>query len=101
MTRDPDARWAEIQEQMRQRAAEDPVFAEELVSWGESGGYVFQPDKMTEPIRCEMCGTMVCLIPEAEVLVTPWVFRPGIREPDSFRRHTLRRCTWLRDSKSA
>jgi len=84
-------------EMMRQRAAVDPVFAEDIRSISESMPYVVHAHEGTPPIRCECCGTLVSMVPEAEVSVRPWAFKPAIWEAATGRKHTLRRCEWTRD----
>jgi hypothetical protein len=86
-------------EQMQQRAAVDPVFAEDCESVFESMPYVIETVKATRPIRCECCGTWVTMIPEADTRAgRPWVFTPAIWEAETLRKHTLRRCGWKRET---
>ena len=84
-------------EMMRQRAAVDPLFAEDIASIAESMPYVVRMHEGTPPIRCECCGTRVSMVPEAEASVTPWAFKPAIWEAETRRKHTLRRCEWTRE----
>ena len=86
-------------EMMRQRAAIDPEFAEELESIGESMPYVIRMHEGTRPIRCECCGTRVTMCPEAVAADHPWTFRPAIWEPEAGRKHTSRRCDWKRAAR--
>lgn len=87
---------------MRHQAAIDPRFAEDIKSLAESVPYVIiHPYEGTPPIRCECCGTMVAQCPEAEVSVKPWAFKPAIWETETGRKHTLRRCDWLREGGRA
>jgi hypothetical protein len=84
--------------QMQQRAAVDPVFAEDLASIGESMSYVVQLYEGTgRAVRCECCGTLVTRWLEAEAS-RPLSLKPAIWEAQAARKHTLRRCTWLRDN---
>lgn len=85
---------------MTERAAVDPLFAEDCESVRESMPYVVQMHEGTRPIRCECCGTLVTMVPEAEPCEPPWTFRAAIWEADTARKHTLRRCTWRRDHGS-
>lgn len=85
-------------EMMRQRAEADPAFAEDWKSITESMPYVVRLHEGTRPIVCECCGTMVAQCPEAEASVTPWTYKPAIWEAQTCRKHTLRRCDWLRDN---
>jgi hypothetical protein len=84
--------------QIRRRAAADPGFAEDCRSLVESMPYVVLGLEAARPIRCEMCGTLVTLVPEAEAAVKPRAFRPAIWEMQGgpWRKHTLRRCNWQR-----
>ena len=83
-------------EQMRQRAAVDPEFAEDLKSLDESMPYVIRHDGASRPVPCECCGTFVSDPLE-------WDTRRGeqwtraIWEAETGRKHTLRRCNWQRD----
>jgi hypothetical protein len=86
--------------QLRERVEADPEFAEDCRSLVESMPYVIEPATVARPIRCEMCGTPVTLVSEAEVAVKPWTYRSAIweaRNGGPWRKHTLRRCNWLRD----
>jgi hypothetical protein len=85
-------------EMMRQRAAVDPAFAEDIASVNESMPYVIYMHEGTRPIRCECCGTLVTQCPEAEPCEPPGTFRPASWEAQTARKHTLRRCNWLRDN---
>lgn len=68
---------------------------EDLASFAESFPYFIRPDERGEPIRCEVCGTLVALTPETRNLgSSSW--RPGIWEYETARRHTMRRCEWRR-----
>lgn len=67
---------------------------EDLSSFAESFPYFIRMDERGEPVRCECCGTLVALTPEALGVDGPW--KPGIWEHESLRRHTMRRCEWMR-----
>jgi len=76
------------------------LIAEDCRSVLESAAYVIRLDGAGESIICECCGTQVALMPESPVAehdagVRRW--RPAIWEPQSGRKHTLRRCNWLRE----
>ena len=68
--------------------------AEDLYSLHESHRYFIRLDGRSEPVPCEFCRTLVAQTPESEGVRGPW--RPGIWEPETGRRHTLRRCEWRR-----
>lgn len=68
---------------------------EDLTSFAESFPYFVRLDGRGEPIRCEICGTLVALTPEALGGVSG-PFKPGIWEYESLRKHTMRRCDWKR-----
>jgi hypothetical protein len=80
--------------------ATDEDVAEDLRSLHESVPYIIRISERGEPIRCECCGTLVALTPEAATAATPpWSpksWTPTIWEPETGRRHTLRRCEWKR-----
>jgi hypothetical protein len=86
-------------EMMRQRAEADLAFAEDITSVNESMHYNVRTGEGPRPIRCERCGTMVMLTPEAHYL-NPDTWKPAIWEAEAEmgRKHTLRRCEWLRDN---
>jgi hypothetical protein len=85
-------------EMVRQRAEADPAFAEDITSVNESMPFIVQMYEGTPPIRCECCGTLVTQCPEAEASAKPWTYKPAIWELEMGRKHTLRRCEWLRDN---
>jgi hypothetical protein len=67
---------------------------EDLRSFCESFPYLIRVTGRGEPIRCECCGTLVALTPEAHGANAPW--KPAIWEHESLRKHTMRRCDWKR-----
>jgi hypothetical protein len=70
---------------------------EDLVSFRESAPWFVRLDERSEPITCECCGTTVAATPEAPAADGPdrrW--KRGIWETGVWRKHTLRRCDWLR-----
>jgi hypothetical protein len=75
---------------------------EDYRSFAESWPYVIRLSGQGEPVVCECCGTLVALTPEALTVSAggePPVSRrwkPGIWEPETGRRHTMRRCGWKR-----
>lgn len=72
--------------------------AEEYRSLAESEPFVVRYadwDPGKPGIRCECCGTPVALMGERKAEPSgPW--KPGIWEPETVRRHTMRRCEWKR-----
>ena len=73
------------------------LIAEDCRSLVESADYIVRFREMSDPITCECCGTLVGQCPEAEYRGDPpRTWRPGIWESATGRRHTLRRCNWLR-----
>jgi hypothetical protein len=84
-------------EQMRQHAAADPVFAEDLESIGESLSFIIRYDGAERPVVCECCGTYVFDPLEAHSS-EPRKWTRAIWEAQTGRKHTLRRCDWLRDN---
>ena len=83
-------------EMMAQRAAVDPEFAEDIASLTESKDFIVYPYEATEPIRCESCGTLVAMTPERSVYDREQRPEPAIWEPETGRKHTLRRCDYRR-----
>jgi hypothetical protein len=78
-----------------------PEIAEDCRSLLESAPFVVRYGEMSEPIRCECCGILVGLVPEAEM---EWgrpfadlASRPGVWEARTGRKHTMRRCDWRRE----
>jgi hypothetical protein len=67
---------------------------EDIRSFVESMPWFIRVDERGKPIRCECCGTLVALTPEARDRHGP--FAPGIWEHETLRKHTLRRCEWRR-----
>jgi hypothetical protein len=78
------------------------ALAEDLRSFAESFPYIVRISDRGEPIRCECCGTLVALMPEARTAeAPPWSpksWSPAIWEHETLRRHTQRRCEWRRGS---
>jgi hypothetical protein len=78
---------------------------EDLRSFRESFPYLIRVDGRGEPIRCEVCGTLVALTYEALTVSAGGKpparrrWKPGIWEPEAGRRHTMRRCEWRRRSQ--
>lgn len=83
-------------EAMQCRAAADPAFAEDIRSILESKDFITRPYEMTDPIRCECCGTLVTMVPEVLVYGHEKP-KPAIWEPGQWRKHTLRRCNAVRE----
>lgn len=73
---------------------------EDMRSFAESFHYSIRLSDRGEPIRCEVCGTLVSLTPETEdenaVLGALSRWKPAIWEHETLRRHTQRRCEWRR-----
>ena len=67
---------------------------EDVQSFLESFPYLIRMSKRGEPIRCECCGTLVALTPEARRAGGRWIL--AIWEFKTLRKHTLRRCEWMR-----
>lgn len=86
-------------EMMRLRAAADPLFAEDCDSLFESMPYLVRYDGAGRPVICECCGTYVCDLLEADTS-EPRSWTRAIWEAETGRKHTLRRCTWIRDHGS-
>jgi hypothetical protein len=86
-------------EELWQRAEADPEFAaelgEELASLRESGPYITYPGGMSKPEKCEVCGTLVIVVPEvpASARTEP---EPALWESGQWRKHTPRRCKAMR-----
>lgn len=80
--------WCEI--------ADGPKIEEDIRSLNESSPFFIMRDAEPAPITCECCGTLVVLLQESDCIKGPW--KPGIWEHVSRRKHTLRRCNWMRDS---
>lgn len=81
--------------QLRERAAADPLFAEDIKSIAESAPFMIQLGDETARIGCERCGTTVYNPLERRGLDGHWV--RAIWETDAGRKHTLRRCDWQRE----
>ena len=86
-------------EQMRQRVAIDPAFAEDCASLSESMPYLIRHDGASRPIMCECCGTYVSDPLEADTR-SPRQWKRAIWEAETGRKLTLRRCEWMRDNGS-
>ena len=80
---------------MAERAAVDPEFAEDCESLLESKDYFTHPWGMSRPEKCEVCGTLVTVVPEVPAgrHEEP---KPAVWEPGMWRKHTLRRCNYWR-----
>jgi hypothetical protein len=79
-------------------AARDPAFAEDCESVMESWPYLIRPDQGTPPITCECCGTQVTAIPESDTRTAPpYRWQNAIYETGRWRKHTPRRCGYMRD----
>lgn len=83
-------------EMMRQRAAVDPAFAEDCESIKESMPYIIRYDGACRPVTCERCGTYVADLLESRADQDRRT--RAIWEAQTARKHTLRRCNWLRDN---
>lgn len=83
--------------------ARDPLVTEDLTSLGESAPYVVRFREGTPPQPCECCGTLLTFAPEAFCFsagdgpppLRRW--KPGAWETEAGRRHTPRRCGWMRE----
>lgn len=83
---------------MEQRAAVDPAFAEDCESVSESMPFLIRDQH--PPITCESCGTLVMEVAEEDTRTPPpWTPKRAIWEPATGRKHTLRRCDWLRENR--
>lgn len=74
----------------------DEHFAEDMRSVIESARYVIRYDESGPAIICECCGSQVAEVPESRSTDSPRRWDRGIWEWPAARRHTLRRCKWLR-----
>lgn len=86
-----------------------PDPAEEQRCAGEAGGLIIQSAFLSDPARCESCGTLVGPVLSSPIVgpgnwqPTTWevpqgygtdqALRPGL----AWRRHTPRRCKWMQD----
>jgi hypothetical protein len=72
---------------MAERAAVDPEFAEDCKSLLESKDYFTHPWGMSKPEKCEVCGTLVTVVPEVSVHSGD---KPqfALWEPGAWRKHT-------------
>lgn len=83
------------------------LLAEDLRSLGESSPYLVRFHEGTAPQPCECCGAPLTFVPEALCAGAggeppEWRrWKPGAWEAGAGRRHTLRRCEWLRASRLA
>jgi hypothetical protein len=85
-----------IADLMRQRAEQDPAFAEDCESLFESMPFMIRYEGSSPPVRCECCGTLVRDPLEAHS-AEPRTWKRAIWEAGTGRKHTLRRCNWRRD----
>jgi hypothetical protein len=74
---------------------------EENESIIESAPFAIYLDEASDPIRCEMCGTLVVAVPERECVFPKRPTRRGIWESETWRKHTLRRCASRREHTAA
>jgi len=72
---------------------------EDYRSFAESFPYLIRVYEKGETIACECCGTPVALITESPAADPDASWKPGIWEPETLRRHTLRRCEWKRANR--
>lgn len=72
-----------------------PELSEDVRSFAETFPYLIRISHRGEPIRCECCGTLVALTPEARTGSRD-TWEPAIWEYETYRKHTLRRCEWMR-----
>jgi hypothetical protein len=82
--------------------AGDPDIIEDLNSLSESSPYVIRVEKSRGLMRCERCRAFVISVPEYILAPDPGD-PPGSRrweraiwEPETGRKHTLRRCEAMR-----
>jgi hypothetical protein len=85
------------EEMLWQRFRDDPEFAEEITSLAESRDYVTCPGQAAKPEKCEVCGTLVTVVPEVPGS-DPRDSKPepALWDPGQWRKHTLRRCNAMR-----
>jgi hypothetical protein len=95
-----DALAAALADEMQRRAEADPAFAEEIKSVLESKDFITYSLDMTDPIRCECCGTLVAMVPEVHAREGGHP-KPAIWEPGPWRKHTPRRCDAMRGTADA
>jgi hypothetical protein len=88
--------WTSELTQLSADLAISPRIAEDCRSVIESADYIVQYGDQEPAIICECCGTSVALMPERHTEDQSRTWKPGIWEPETFRRHTLRRCEWKR-----
>jgi hypothetical protein len=87
---------------LQSKAAASPALAENCRSILESAPYLIRHQEGTSPITCECCGTEVSAMPEADHRAgRPYTWRQAIWEPETGRKHTLRRCNWIREQRLA
>ena len=77
------------------RLVASPELAEDALSLMESAPFIVRPREGTPPIRCESCGTPVSALPEKRGPDGEW--KRGIWDAEDWRKHTARRCDWLRE----
>jgi hypothetical protein len=75
--------------------------SEDVQSILESAPFAIYLDGASDPIRCEMCGTLVVAVPEREAVFPKRPTRRGIWESEMWRKHTLRRCASRREHTAA
>jgi hypothetical protein len=79
------------------RAMDNRVVAEDVRSLAESWPYLVRFGEAAGPEVCERCGTLIVAVPEALAAGGPprkWA--TGAWEAAAGRKHTPRRCEWLR-----
>lgn len=82
----------------------DPGYAEALEedcrSLNESAPYVIRGGDATGHALCSRCGTAVARVPEGRAADGPRrQFQPAVWELVLGRKHTIRRCDWLREHR--
>lgn len=83
------------EEMLWQRFRDDPEFGEEIASLTESKDFITYPREMTPPEKCEVCGTLVTVVPEEHV-TRRGKPEPALWESGQWRKHTPRRCKAMR-----
>lgn len=74
---------------------------EDFESINESAPFAIYQDGASDPIRCEMCGTLVVAVPERKCVFPKGPTRRAIWESEMWRKHTLRRCASRREHATA
>lgn len=90
-------------DELRLKMASDPAFArqitEDCASLLESARFMVRWRDGSPSITCECCGITVALADEASCYDGPGRrFRSAIWEPTNGRKHTQRRCDWIREN---